>query len=1182
MDQYTLNSILYLVPIIASFMITFGLSLLAFSRRRETGGLLFAFVLLLESEWLIGYIIGLLSPTLEQKIFWENMQYFGTLLGPLMILVFSVEYVDQNSLTKWKLWVGLSIPAIIIIILSFTNPHHHLALLNQRLIPGEPFDIYAYDFGIPVYAVLFYCYGLMIWSIFLLIKHYIQQNGIYRRQTGFILAGITIPVICSITIFFDLPFLPQRDISPYYFAIANLFTAYGLYRVGIFEIVPIGRNLVVSNMRDGVLLVDASCHLVDINQSARDLIGEPNLEAKGQLINSIPGKWGGYLKIEGNIDTTYSKEVSFSEQGKQQYFDISINRIINNNGQFVGYMIILRDITERTLLEAERSQSHDLLGQRVNERTAELVMANEKLNTEVAQRWRAELEKEKQRHEMEILYTLTFELAAMPLDADLESIVTKRIKELTGAFIATVSEYNPLKKQLELRRIETESSAIREANRLMKRSVTDLNFPVSDAVYKEMVKAVVGHRNTLNEATFGSIPPKISTILQKLFNLQSFIGLAIQHEGELLGTLMIVLQRGQALPSDWLVISLANVLSIVYRRKRAETERLESENRFRTLAEMLPQAIYECDLSGQLTYVNRKAFEMFGFTQIEPGLTVFNLVEQSERDRVRDKIKHLIEGLGDTNSEFMALQKNGSTFPVLIYSTTVIKDNYPVGFRGVVVDISELKLAEEKIQQSEKKYRELFHINNDGIAIYLKGAYQKSINLVEMNEAVHKMLGYSREEMFRLFPAILESELIKAELQPHQYELESLGVTNFETALVHKEGHHVNVEFTMQLIQYEGQAAVMNIIRDVTERKQHENELQAIATLSAALRAAPSRSEMLPVLVDQIASLINCDLVDIEIIEPLAGDTIVEAAYGVWKPMIGTRQKKGTGLNAVISETLKPYHTNCLDKEENLPFPNWAYEGIRAYAGVPLIAQEKLIGFVWIGQKSDISVNEVQLLSAITDIAANAIHRATLHEQVLQYAINLSSAYDTTLEGWVNALELRDRETEGHARRVVEVTINLAQKMGIDAEAEINIRRGALLHDIGKMGIPDSVLLKPGPLNEREWEMMRMHPEYAYRLLSPIDYLNPAIEIPFCHHEKWDGTGYPRGLKGEDIPLAARIFAIVDVWEALTSDRPYRPAWSNGKALEYIENQRGMHFDPTVVDNFMELLKGPLSSLKKL
>jgi PAS domain S-box-containing protein len=1118
MNQHTVNSILYLIPIVGSFIITFGLSLQAFRRRQVTGGLFFAFILLLESEWLAGYIIGLLSPTLEQKIFWENMQYFGTLLGPLMILVFAVEYVEKNAWGKMRLWVGLSIPAVIVIILSFTNPYHNLALLNQRLIPGEPFGIYAYDFGLPVYAVLLYCYGLMIGAIYLLIRHYIKQNGIYRRQAGFILLGITIPVISSITIFFDLPFLPQRDISPYYFALANIFIAYGLFRVGIFEIIPIGRNLAVSNMLEGVILVDRSWHMVDINQSARDMIEEPNLDAKGQLISSISGKWGGYLSFEGNIDTPYLKEVSFSKQGKQQHYYISITRIINK-GQFVGYLIILRDITERKRMELERSQSHDLLELHVRERTAELVKANEQLNAEVDQRQRTEQEKEKQRREMEILYTLTFELAGISMDADLESIITKRLKELTGAYIASVSEYNPVKKQLELRRIETESSAIREANRLMKRSVTEMSFPVNDEMYKEMVNGVVGHRNTFNEATFGSIPPTISTILQKLFNLESFIGMAIQHEGELMGTLMIILQRGQPLPSDWLVTSLANVLSIVYRRKRAETERLESENRFRILAEMLPQTIFECDLSGQLTYVNRKALEMFGYSKIEPDLSVFNLIVESDRDRARGRINRLIKGHGDTNSEYTAVRKNGSTFPVLIYSTNVIKDNQIVGFRGVVVDISEQKIAEEKIQQSEKKYRELFQFNNDGIAISVTGEDQGSIRLVELNEAVHNMLGYSREELFRFFPDVLEYQLKKSDLQLHQIDPESHGISSYETVLYHKDGHKVNVEISGQFIQYEGQTAIMNIIRDITDRKQHEYELQAIASLSAALRAAPSRSEMLPVIVEQIASLINCDTADIEIIEPQTGDTILEAAYGLCKPLIGTRQKKGTGLNAVISETLRPYHTNSMDAEEGLPFPNWAYEGIHSSVGVPLVAQEKLVGFVWIGRKSDINENEVQLLNAITDIAANAIHRATMHEQVLQYADNLSSAYDTTLEGWVNALELRDRETEGHARRVVEVTINLAQKLGIGAAEEVNIRRGALLHDIGKMGIPDSVLLKPGPLNEREWEMMRMHPEYAYRLLTPIGYLNPSIEIPYCHHEKWDGTGYPRGLKGEEIPL---------------------------------------------------------------
>ena len=172
------------------------------------------------------------------------------------------------------------------------------------------------------------------------------------------------------------------------------------------------------------------------------------------------------------------------------------------------------------------------------------------------------------------------------------------------------------------------------------------------------------------------------------------------------------------------------------------------------------------------------------------------------------------------------------------------------------------------------------------------------------------------------------------------------------------------------------------------------------------------------------------------------------------------------------------------------------------------------------------------------------------------------------MEGWAKALELRDRETVGHAHRVIEMTLRVADKIGIRGESLQHIRRGALLHDIGKMGIPDSILLKPGPLTPNEWEIMRQHPLHAYEMLKTIDYLSPALEIPYCHHEKWDGNGYPRKLKGNDIPMSARIFAVVDVWDALTSDRPYRFAWPEHQALEYIQMESGRHFDPQVVDAF--------------
>jgi HD-GYP domain-containing protein (c-di-GMP phosphodiesterase class II) len=187
-------------------------------------------------------------------------------------------------------------------------------------------------------------------------------------------------------------------------------------------------------------------------------------------------------------------------------------------------------------------------------------------------------------------------------------------------------------------------------------------------------------------------------------------------------------------------------------------------------------------------------------------------------------------------------------------------------------------------------------------------------------------------------------------------------------------------------------------------------------------------------------------------------------------------------------------------------------------------------------------------------------------------AADLEQAYDATLLSWAHALELRDVEPEGHVERVTEMALDLSRALGMHGEQLKHVRRGALLHDIGKMAIPDHILFKLDPLTEDEWELLRKHPVYAYELLLPIPFLHPALDIPYYHHEKWDGTGYPCGLKGKDIPLAARIFAVVDVWDALYADRSYRPAWSRDRIDDYIHEQTGKHFDPRVVKAFFELL----------
>jgi HD-GYP domain-containing protein (c-di-GMP phosphodiesterase class II) len=250
----------------------------------------------------------------------------------------------------------------------------------------------------------------------------------------------------------------------------------------------------------------------------------------------------------------------------------------------------------------------------------------------------------------------------------------------------------------------------------------------------------------------------------------------------------------------------------------------------------------------------------------------------------------------------------------------------------------------------------------------------------------------------------------------------------------------------------------------------------------------------------------------------------------------------------------------------------WQGEDFQAYFCVPMIAKGKIEGVLEVFHRSPLSpdLEWMDFLETLANRAAIAIMVSQLFENIQRSNAELRHAYDATIEGWSRALELRDRETKDHVSRVVDLTIELAREMRIFTEEElVHLRRGALLHDIGKMAVPDAILRKPGRLTEDEWKLMRMHPQHALEMLSPIPYLNRSLDIPYCHHEKWDGTGYPQGLKGEQIPLPARIFAAIDVWDALTNDRVYAKAWEPDRVIQYIKDQSGKQFDPQVVQAFM-------------
>ncbi|MFA5110057.1 MAG: GAF domain-containing protein [Desulfobaccales bacterium] len=370
-------------------------------------------------------------------------------------------------------------------------------------------------------------------------------------------------------------------------------------------------------------------------------------------------------------------------------------------------------------------------------------------------------------------------------------------------------------------------------------------------------------------------------------------------------------------------------------------------------------------------------------------------------------------------------------------------------------------------------------------------------------------------------------------------------------------------------------AASMEHTRLSHEVENHFKRLQSLRQIALAISSSLDLRTTLDIVLDQVAARLQVDAATILLFNPRTSILEFGAARGFKSDRINQIQVSlDQGCAGSVALQQQPLYIPDLaavrDKcsRANL----FDSEGFVSYFGVPLLHQGQTKGIIEILHRSRFDADAAmrEFVEALTGPAAIALDNATLFAEMQRSHQELSQAYEATLEGWAMALELRDFETKGHSQRVTGLTLKLARALGV-TEAELaHIYRGALLHDIGKIAVPDSILLKEGPLTSEEWVIMRQHPIFAHDLLAPIAYLRPALDIPFCHHEKWDGSGYPMGLKGEDIPLAARIFSVVDVWDALGSDRPYRSAWPPDKIKAYLQKQAGKQFDPQIVEVFLE------------
>ncbi|HRJ74555.1 MAG TPA: CHASE3 domain-containing protein [Anaerolineales bacterium] len=372
---------------------------------------------------------------------------------------------------------------------------------------------------------------------------------------------------------------------------------------------------------------------------------------------------------------------------------------------------------------------------------------------------------------------------------------------------------------------------------------------------------------------------------------------------------------------------------------------------------------------------------------------------------------------------------------------------------------------------------------------------------------------------------------------------------------------------------------------DITERKRTEEAIQqqlfrlkSLRAIDLAILGTTDLRLTLRTVLDEAKMRLHVDIVQIELFNQsmMMLETIAVTGNHT-EEMQSFISRLDDGINGKAALERRTVFIDMIDEDEsNDPFLSAIiHEDGRAVYSTPLIVKGNLIGVfnVIFRRPFKASQDWIDFFETLAGQTAMAIDSVKSFEELQRSNLDLALAYDTTIEGWSHALDLRDKETEGHTLRVTQMTLKLARLAGMNSNELVHVRRGALLHDIGKMGIPDNILLKPDKLTSEEWSIMRMHPTYAYELLLPINYLHPALDIPYCHHEKWDGSGYPRGLHGEQIPLSARLFAVVGVWGALRSDRPYRQAWIEDRVIEHIYSLNNTHFDPKAVEIFMQTIK---------
>ena len=673
--------------------------------------------------------------------------------------------------------------------------------------------------------------------------------------------------------------------------------------------------------------------------------------------------------------------------------------------------------------------------------------------------------------------------------------------------------------------------------------------------------------------------------IYRFLDINSMISIPLISEGEIVG-LLDVSRKEPFTDSDVHRLAvISEEISVAIQHKQAEETIQRNEVLLLQTGEMAKVGGWELDLPGMKLLWSLETYRIHeADPSFQPDLeNAINFYAPEARPVINEAVRRASEEGRPYDLELPFITAKGRHIWVRAIGQSEFRDGKCVRLFGAFQDITERKQTEEALRQSEVRFRNLYE--NSTMGIYRTTPDGR---ILLSNPAIVHMLGY--ESFEELAKRNLEQDGNDAGYQRSKFRemIERDGeVRGIETEWKKRDGTPIFVRENARLVRDDDGEILYydGTVEDITERKRAEErikrQLERLTALNEIDRMIASSFDLhlsLASIVDRVISQQKVDAADILVMN--SDLNILEFGAGHGFHTLGIEKGRlslGEGYAGRAALERQTIHIPDLRTQVDNPLlrKTLASDNFVSYYAVPLIAKGKVKGVLEVFHRSrlDPDFEWLEFLNTLAGQAAIAIDNATLFGNLQRSNMELAVAYNDTIEGWSQAMDLRDKETEGHTQRVTEMAVKLAQAMGISDTELVQIRRGALLHDIGKMGVPDDILLKPDKLTDEEWVQMKKHPQFAYDMLAPIAYLKPALDIPYCHHEKWDGTGYPRGLKGEQIPLAARLFAVVDVWDALTSDRPYRAAWPEEKVREYIREQTGKHFDPQAVEAFIGMLR---------